>query len=718
MNTRGLKQRSRNMGCCFRLGLAVVSLLLAGAPLFGQSPVRPIRKYFFIEAGDTAEKRLATVSEYLQQQRPEAAIDLLREVRRSRPGELIHLGPYRSLSLDRYCDILLTRFPPAGLAAYRQSVDPQAKGWLADYRQTGDADALGRIVDRLFASSVGDQAINRLAEIAWERGEIALARRYWTLLVPLAPPHEDAAAAPAILRYPDTDLDLALIRARLVMCSIARGQHRRARRELAAFRALHKGARGRIAGQEGLLAERLGELLRLPGEPGTAANTWIPRPVPHGTHTLGVRSRRDGALAFDPPLSRPVWRQPLPAASYAVEPVRAALPVPAPLAYYPAVWKDKVFVATAQAIFGFEQSSGRAAWSSGAPVSPQIHPPRLAGDAERPNPPSIPRLGVPRHSLTISGNRLFAALGPPATSWPERLELRHPESRLVCLDLGHQGRLLWTLSGDDLGEKNDRWTFEGPPAAAGGKLYLLATRSRPRSMLKLVCLEAASGNVVWTQSLGTPLNLPSEGTAALTHRVVSYAAGRLYIATDQGAILCASADDGSMIWVAWYHSQPLSAPRPVNRADRGLPARCLVAGGTVVVAPGDSPKLLAYDAVTGRRRWIRDIRGGAGQLIGARDTTLVVAGERLHGLDLATGQTRWTVGFENPAAFGAGLGAFGKDFVYWPTREDLFVVDWRTGSLVRRIRLHDIYGLDGGGNLAASANGLFLAGPEYIIGIH
>ena len=702
-----------------RLSLAALLLALLAPAATAQSTQQPIRRVFIIEADGTAEKRLATVREYVEQQRWDAALDLLREVREGRPGAMIRVARNRSLALSRYCDILLSQFPPAGIAAYRQDVDPQASAWLDDWRETGNARFLERIVETLFVSSAGDEALDALAERAWERGEIALARHYWTMLVPVAPPPDGAPPDRlAILRYPDTGFDLATIRARLVMCSIALGEQTRAARELRAFRELHPNAHGWIAGGEGPLADRLAALL--PGQSnGSPLETrWISQPQPHGTMTFGSHPNRDGALAFDPQIAMPGWSRPLPISPYATDPERPALPTLPPLATYPAIWRDKVFVASGGAIHGFEQATGNPAWSDDPAASAQIYPPVIAPtaeDSESPQPHS-PRAGVPRHSLTIAGDYLFARLGPPLTSWPERVELRREETTLVCLDLEDQGRLVWTLAAEALDEENERWSFEGPPVAVDDKLFVLASRSQPRPSLQLVCIRAKSGAVLWKTSLGTPLNLPPAGTAVMSHRLVAYAARRLYVATDQGAVICLDAEQGAFQWIGWYESRPPAAPPPVNLADRGLPAACLVAAGVVVVAPNDSDALLAFDAFSGRLLWRREIRGGGRQLLGARDTTLVVAGQRLHGLELASGRVLWTIGYEDPPGFGAGKGLLGAEFAYWPTREDLLIVDWRTGQVERRIRLHHVFNLTGGGNLAASPNGLFLAGPGYLVG--
>ncbi|MBA3312022.1 MAG: hypothetical protein H0T47_01840, partial [Planctomycetaceae bacterium] len=133
-----------------------------------------MREAFVVETDDTAAKKLAAFTEYANQQSWDAATSLLREVSANRPDALMRVSPRHSMALGRYCDVLLTRLPPGGLAHYRRGVDAQAAAWLAEADATGDPRPLRMIVERAFASSVGDDAIDRLAERAWERGEFDL----------------------------------------------------------------------------------------------------------------------------------------------------------------------------------------------------------------------------------------------------------------------------------------------------------------------------------------------------------------------------------------------------------------------------------------------------------------------------------------------------------------------------------------------------------------
>ena len=171
-----------------------------------------------------------------------------------------------------------------------------AEQWLQQAEADGDPGWLKRIVDEFFVSSAGDQALLRLGSYALERGDYRHAREYWErissrLRFPglarkdrsasegrplgwvlrgvdldsqwdsLAPLLKRDFVARSWLAYPDTDLALADVRARLVMTSILEGDVQRAVLELDLLRRLEPEATGTIGGRSGRYVELLEALL-------------------------------------------------------------------------------------------------------------------------------------------------------------------------------------------------------------------------------------------------------------------------------------------------------------------------------------------------------------------------------------------------------------------------------------------------------------------------
>ena len=199
---------------------------------------------------------------------------------------VVAIDDNRYLSLRNYCHLQIARLPAEGLAAYRRRVDASAEQSYRDGLANRDEGLLRRVVDEWFCSSWGDDALMALGELALERGDYATARRCWEQISPLLSAPNGSplwlalrdidlnAKWPEVerrwqtrekpadwLAYPDTQLDLAEVRARLVLASIRAGELDRAALELQVFRRLHPNAAGQFGGQKENFAAVLERLL-------------------------------------------------------------------------------------------------------------------------------------------------------------------------------------------------------------------------------------------------------------------------------------------------------------------------------------------------------------------------------------------------------------------------------------------------------------------------
>src|SRR5262249_55335804 len=156
-----------------------------------------------------------------------------------------------------YCHRQISLMPAEARALYRQRVDPQAEAWFRAGVKERDRDLLGRVVDQAFLSSWGDDALNALAELAFEAGQFEEALMLWKRIdtnpaTDGAEPAADARAdTPGGLIYVDTNLDRALIEAKKVLCHVFLGQKESVPREIAEFRRRYPDARGTLGAVEG-----------------------------------------------------------------------------------------------------------------------------------------------------------------------------------------------------------------------------------------------------------------------------------------------------------------------------------------------------------------------------------------------------------------------------------------------------------------------------------
>jgi len=173
--------------------------------------------------------------------------------------KLIAVTEHRYVGLRDYCQLQLAALPPEALKLYRSRVDASAEKMYRQGVTDRDRRLLKNVIEQTFVSSWGDDALLALGDLSFESGDFAAARWYWERIIP----HPAAAnATPSTWPgYPDTNLDLAMIRSRLVLASILEGDKKRAKEELLEFTRLHKDSRGFLAGREVVFADELAKQL-------------------------------------------------------------------------------------------------------------------------------------------------------------------------------------------------------------------------------------------------------------------------------------------------------------------------------------------------------------------------------------------------------------------------------------------------------------------------
>lgn len=342
--------------------------------------------------------------------------------------------------------------PAAVLRLYRKRVDGQAKKWLRQGTEQHDRQALCRIVDEHFCSSVGDRAL-LCGDLAFERGNFDEALHWWLLLT--APPSE--VGRPAVgLRFPDPQVDLAAVRARQILAWLFLRLPQRVAEELAAFRKLHAKAQGTIAGKTGAYVDLLGQLIADARKDLLAAEADWP--------TFGGSATRNRVLVRPPRpqlwRSGPTWSVPLVGAS----PALSRRPV-----VHPIIVDDQVLVAGACAVRAFRLTDG-------APLF-QFD---LSSVADRIGfEPALKKSAVCGGGCTLSASddSIFARLGAPLPCRAARdaAPMLQHQSFLICLDrtppIGPEKppRVRWQVKADGL---PGLVGFEGAPLPHGDRVYV------------------------------------------------------------------------------------------------------------------------------------------------------------------------------------------------------------------------------------------------------
>ena len=271
---------------------------------------------------------------------------------------------------------------------------------------------------------------------------------------------------------------------------------------------------------------------------------------------------------------------------------------------------------------------------------------------------------------------------------------------LRCLAAG-DGRVLWTTrSIPELAGLS----FGSDPLAAYDRFYVLAFEPTQISTAYLVCLDPATGRLLFKSQIASDTDSFSGSTGDFfsAHGGLVAADGRIYLSSDRGSFVAMDALDGSLQWVAPYdrtvgkdffyynvgfgkmnfrtHGPPWGA---------GIERLCCpptVGSTTLYGLTRDSYALFAMDRATGRHLYAHPVRNAV-ELLG-ETASLIVAASRtgLYALNARTGLVAW----ETPVALSprspwrSGFMALRDGLIYWPQGDQLLVVSARDGQIVRR----------------------------------
>ncbi len=688
--------------------------------------------------------RLDRVEAQLADRHWDEAVENLRQLAELPDGGLVAVSEGRFVELREWCQRRLAALPPEALKIYRGRVDPLARHWYERGVAERNRRLLQQVVDRATASSYGDEALLALGDMDLESGRFDSARWCWQRILP---GEDTSGSATLSWHYPDTNLEPAAIRARLVLASILDGRTARARTELARFSRLHPDAQGRLGGQEGKYVDLLESLL-------TESATWPAAAPDPDWLTFAGNARRNktagpvadiGAVAWRIPIASPlplgegtgVRAAPRRVDAAAKQATLGEGPGVRALSYHPLLYTPRadvpsaakragagqiVLLNTSSEIMALRLDDGRPAWGR----SPTIYRSELSDRAER-QPASANAADWPQYTMTIFGNRLFARLGSSDAAVDE------PAS-LVCLDLAAEGRLLWKIA------PGEGWAFDGSPLADDQGVYVAMRRPGVRPQAFVACLETDTGRIRWRRFVCGAATPAQNATSECSNNLLTLAKGTIYFNTNLGAVAAMRAEDGRIEWLSLYPRTPngrlkkgataglsssAAGPSPEVTAvqagsgtQRRGPNPCLFNGGTLFVAPADDPCVLAFNAADGRLLWHTGsaVEDGVG-LLGATDDYLIAGGGRfywigLHEKDRGQIMHIWPEGGERPG-FGRGLST--KQHILWSTRDKLYILDRQTARPLATIDLR-MRGASGG-NLLSAPGKLLIATDSELIAI-
>ncbi len=227
--------------------------------------------------------------------------------------------------------------------------------------------------------------------------------------------------------------------------------------------------------------------------------------------------------------------------------------------------------------------------------------------------------------------------------------------------------------------------FAGP-AVADGRVFVLDWQEDPASRTldgteRLVALDEATGEVLWTHEWGTTYRM-LQGSYAVGPRATPTVDGdRVYTVGATGMLRCLDVESGELLWSKNYIED-----YDTSVATWGIASAPLVDGERLIAIVGGEPDALvvAFDKRTGEELWrALDVVGemGYGQPViyeaGGVRQLIIWHAAALASLDPETGEVYW----EEPWEVGAGMS------VATPVRDGnyLLVSQFYNGSLMMRL---------------------------------
>ncbi|MFP4104914.1 MAG: PQQ-binding-like beta-propeller repeat protein [Phycisphaerae bacterium] len=559
------------------------------------------------------------------------AIEILQKmIARTDAGGLIGTKDSRRfVSLRGKAHEVIGSMPPEGLKLYRFLYDAQAERLYKEAVASSDLGKMRAVPDRYLHTTIGPRALDMLGNIYFDRGEFPQAAGAWMKYLRLKPGQND----PHVL-------------AKIAIAEHLGQEHKQARKHLDLLKKKYPKAEGVFAGRKRPLVSFVQEILEedldisaassdrdvegWPGVGGTRGGIGTMSDcevvlVPRWTLPEGLRSRKlmDNLIAFREELSKfRVQRQKVeleggrPMMDFVVGNRRQKMSVPTLID--PVVVGETILVRTEENVVALDMITGEMVWRTyKLPVTRQ--PSRNTSSRHSGYVPYYYyKMGDSgQYALTVGGDTVFALAGLP----PRQTRYSHNRtntgeaqtSQLVAVSIRRQGTILWKVgNGEGSDELLQVCRFLSAPVFDAGRLYTVVMHAENYF---LVCLDAASGELLWKTSVAqAPMVSSRYGhmrgkellTVGSTPAVVD---GRVFVTTNAGVVAAFDAEAGQPVWAYQYDTQiggnQRYYPQRYNSTSplHFPPNPVIVSRGRVIVLPADSEKILAFSADEGAMLW-------------------------------------------------------------------------------------------------------------------
>ncbi len=658
------------------LFLALAVCFLGGRPARAADQEEGLSGTILAGESSATARRLEAADKLAAQKKWADALDEYQRLLDEAGDVLVPLDAQRRQAVQarRLCHLRIAGLPAEALRLYRRRVEDQAKKWLKQGADERDSRLLRRVVDESFCSRAGEEALELLGDLAFERGRFGEAGHWWRMLARARTGKPTAAE----LVFPDPQPErVARVQAKLLIARCFQGDDYRLADDLKEYRTRHGQAAGRLAGAEGNYADIVAKIIKetaghsllegkdvwttFAGRP--ARSLMLPKPLPA---RISANGRRWGVRldtgALEPPdegRSHALDRR-------GVEPRAARF-----LAFHPLIAGDLVLWADARRVNAHDLKTGRRVFRYDLLTDGKFNDAVLRNVDLK-----VPAAAGLRYSLSAAPGRVYARLGTQRLAPKkdkidpsDKVDQTGSESFLVCLSLDRAApsRELWHVQARLLAT-DPQQVFEGAPLVHDGRVSIVLSRVEDGQTRSYVhCYDGETGKALWRQEVCETKAGPENqtGQARFLHHLLTLAGTQVVYCSHGGAIVALDAVTGQRAWGVRYASRG-SQTAEGDPSPRDL-APCVYADGRVYAAPLDADRLLCLDADTGRLLW-ETARLEVVHLLGvARGKVIVTTPQGIRAVNAETGQTAWAQPDDGAKLPGYGRGLLAGGWVFYPT---------------------------------------------------
>lgn len=564
-----------------------------------------------------AADALRRAEELLRERDYAAAMDSFQSVIERFGDKLVQGGDGRYIGLVRHVQRRIATLPEDAVEAYRERFGAKAASLAAAPDNANDAQALLVLFEDYFATIQAAEMADRIAQLALEDGDFALARAVYRRVIE---------------EHPDRDAFGPGYRASLAVVD-ALGE--RLGRTLPTRHPIDFDPLTplRWMGQRRAVGEILSEIRETDIAIGLGQET-------EGWPVVGGNLRHDRHSSTQVDELGLQWRfrdwAGVSSDDGAEVEESADATEPREVSTVPVTYENLIIVQRFREVVALRRETGTVAWRF-LPDRDEVD--RDGYIEDRPFGWDAP---------SVSGDRVYASLPGDTVAYYSYDSLRSPHE-LVCLD-ARTGKVIWRSEETTRAERFAELHFDTSPLVSGDVLYVVGRRRRSFGFedCYLFRFDARDGALIGQTHIGSA-STGSFGARPLTRTVVAIDQSSVLVCSNIGTIASIDAHTGRVNWLRLYPRRAGEGGRISARIENDLHPwamnEAMVSGGKLAIFPTDSDRVFILDALSGTL--LHDVSieelGGAEQIVCLEGDVLCTASSRVGCFDLSAHSMRWSV---------------------------------------------------------------------------